>query len=451
MSQYDCDLFVVGAGSGGVRAARMAAAQGLKVVVAEAAELGGTCVNLGCIPKKLLAYAARYRDEFSGAAGYGWSVAEPTLDWPTLRDAKQGEVRRLNGIYQRLLDEAGAEVIRGHARLAGPDVVAVGERRWRARNILLATGGQPWAPAVPGCEHLTVSDELFHLPELPRRLLVVGGGYIALEMASIFSGLGCSVEVVYRGELFLRGFDVELRQQLLAALERRGVKVSLNTELTGLEKKPDGALEVSLSGGEQRTVDLALAATGRRPRLAGLGTEALALAQTESGHLRVDRGFRTSQPGIFAVGDLIGGPELTPMALEEAMAVVHQLVTGEERAVEYSEIPTAVFSLPELATVGLTEEEARRQHGEVAVYTSHFTPLRHTLTGSGERTWMKLLVDPASDRVLGAHMLGEDAAEIIQGLAVALKAGATKASFDRTLGIHPTAAEEFVTMRQRTR
>lgn len=451
VSQYDCDLFVIGAGSGGVRAARMTATHGRRVMIAERDAFGGTCVNLGCIPKKLFSYAAHYHDDLRDAPSYGWEVNGLSFDWPTLRDNKNREIERLNGIYQRLLEQAGVQVVRGHARLVDPHTVAVGDQHYRAREILLATGGVPWVPEIPGREHMLVSDDVFHLPVLPRRLLVVGGGYIALELASIFNGLGCATEIAYRGELFLRGFDVELREQLAVEMAARGLVLSFNTEVREVVRTSAGELSVTLNTGERRTVDAVLAATGRSPNIADLGLDRVPLALTDKGHLQVDAEFRTSEPSILAVGDMIGGPELTPVALAEGMAVADRIGTGNCYSVDYENIPTAIFSLPNVATVGLSEEEALKRYGEVAIYSSRFTSLRHSLTGKPEKTFMKLVVEPVSDRVLGAHMLGAEAGEIIQGLAVALKAGATKRIFDQTIGIHPTAAEEFVTMRQRTR
>lgn len=449
--KYDFDLFVIGAGSGGVRAARMTAAYGKRIAVAERAALGGTCVNVGCIPKKLFSYGAHFPDDFRDAAGYGWQLEAPHFDWQTLRDNKDREIQRLNGVYQRLLEQAGVELIRGHARLLDPHTVEVEGQAYSAEHILIATGGVPWLPDIPGREHVLISDDLFSLPELPRRVLLVGGGYVAVEFAGIFNGLGCATELAYRGELFLRGFDNEIRQQLAAEMRAKGIVLSFNADVESIEKLTDGELRVNLKDGSFREVDAVLYATGRRPHLAGLGMDRVPLERTEAGFLKVDSQFRTSEPSILAIGDVIGGLELTPVALAEGMAVARMIGEGQPAAMDYDNIATAVFSLPNLATVGLSEEAARERCAEVAVYTSRFTSLKNTLSGNTEKTFMKLVVDPVSDRVLGAHMLGADAGEIIQGLAVAIKAGATKSCFDQTIGIHPTAAEEFVTMRQRTR
>lgn len=452
MSQYDFDLFVIGAGSGGVRAARMTAAYGKRVAVAERGALGGTCVNVGCVPKKLFVYGAHYQEDFEDAAGYGWNLeGRARFDWATLRDNKTCEIERLNGIYQRLLENAGVELVRGHARLLDCHTVAVEGREYSAETILIATGGRPWVPEFPGSEHVVVSDDVFYLPQLPRRVLVVGGGYIAVEFAGIFNGLGCETELLYRGPLFLRGFDTELREQLAAEMVKKNIALNFNSDVQSIDKQENGELLVTLKDGSVKTADLVLYATGRRPNLAELGSDVVSLEQSEGGYLRVDQQYRTSEPSILAIGDVTGGMELTPVALAEGMAVARRLGTGEDQSVDYDNIATAIFSQPNLATVGLSEDAARERYGEISVFTSQFTHLKHTLTGNPEKTFMKLVVDKASDRVVGAHMLGAEAGEIIQGLAVALKAGATKACFDSTIGIHPTAAEEFVTMRDPVR
>ncbi|TFZ03308.1 glutathione-disulfide reductase [Ramlibacter rhizophilus] len=451
MNEFDCDLFVIGGGSGGVRAARMAAQRGARVVLAEAAALGGTCVNVGCIPKKLYSYAAEYSDHFADAAGFGWELDAPRFDWDTLKTRRAAEISRLNGVYEHLLRTAGVRIERGWAQLAGAHTVQVelgGElRRHRARHILLATGGTPWVPDFPGRELVITSDQVFDLAPFPRRLVIVGGGYIACEFASIFQGLGAQVTQLVRGEQILRGFDEDVRPFIAHEMRKHGVDLRLRSDLRSVVRA-NGHLAVSLQDGEVLPADAVLFATGRSPNTAGLGLEAARVRQDEHGAVEVDEHYRTSVPGIHAIGDLTARVQLTPVALAEAMALVDHLFGGGTRSVGYECIPTAVFTHPNIGTVGLTESEARERLGAIAVFRTEFRPLRHTLSGSTERTLMKLVVDCASDRVVGLHMVGAEAGEIVQGFAVAMKAGATKAVFDATIGIHPTAAEEFVTMRE---
>lgn len=447
MSGLEFDLFVIGAGSGGVRAARMAAQRGARVAVAESAALGGTCVNLGCIPKKLYSYAAHYREGFEEARGYGWPVQAPALDWPLLKANRANEIARLNGIYDNLLSAAGATVVRGRAVLAGPNEVAVGELRFRARHILVATGGWPAVPELPGSELGITSNEMFDLPEVPRRLVVVGGGYIACEFASIFRGLGSEVTQLIRGPQLLRGFDHDVREFLSREMVKKGVHLRTGVSAAAIERTREG-LQVSTGSTAPVAADAVLFATGRRPNTAGLGLEALGVRQRENGAIVVDEHYRTSIPSILALGDVTDRVQLTPVALAEAMVVVDHLFGAGTRRLDYELIPTAVFTHPNVGTVGLTEAQARERYGEVRIFRSDFRPLVHTLSGSSERTFVKLVVDAASDRVVGLHMVGTDAGEIVQGFAVAMKAGATKAQFDATIGIHPTAAEEFVTLRE---
>lgn len=452
MSGFDCDLFVVGGGSGGVRAARMAAQRGARVVLAEAAALGGTCVNVGCIPKKLYSFAAHFAQDFRDAAGFGWEVGEPRFDWQRLRTNRAREITRLNGVYAHLLQSAGVEVVRGWATLCDAHTVQVqttgGPQRWRARHILLATGGTPSVPELPGREHVLTSDHMFDLEPFPRRLAVVGGGYIACEFASIFRGLGSSVIQLYRGEQVLRGFDRDVRHFLAQEMRRHGVDLRLHADVRAVQRKA-GALHLALADGSTLAVDAVLYATGRVPNVAGLGLEVARVQQGRDGAIVVDAHHRTSVPSIHAVGDVTARLQLTPVALAEAMVVVDRLFgDGRRPALDYELVPTAVFTHPNIGTVGLTEAQARQRLGAVQVFKSEFRPLKHTLSGHGERTLMKLVVDSASDRVVGLHMVGPDAGEIVQGFAVAMKAGATKAVFDGTIGIHPTAAEEFVTMRE---
>jgi glutathione reductase (NADPH) len=458
MSSQDVDLFVIGAGSGGVRGARVAAALGARVAVAEERHLGGTCVNVGCIPKKLFSYGAHARDEIEDARAYGWDVAEPTLDWPRLITNKNREIARLNGVYQRLLEGRGVEVMLGRATLEDAHTVAVTAAdgtvsRRTARHVLVATGGTPQRPSFPGAELAMVSDDVFYLPKRPDRLLVIGGGYIAVEMAGIFQGYGSRVTLAYRGALFLRGFDRDVRTHLDAEMRHRGVDLRFRTEVASLARRADGAIDAVLTTGETLVVDAVLAAIGRAPNARGLGLEAAGVELDARGAVRVDGRFRTSARSIYAVGDVIDRVQLTPVALAEAMIVAQNLFAAAKRSPDYEFIPSAVFSTPPVGTVGLTEDEARaealQRGGAVDIYRSTFTPLKHTLTGRREKTLMKLVVERDTDRVVGVHVVGPDAGEIVQGFAVALKLGATKAQLDSTIGIHPTAAEELVTMRER--
>jgi glutathione reductase (NADPH) len=451
MDDFDCDLLVVGGGSGGVRAARMAAQRGARVMLAEAAALGGTCVNVGCIPKKLYSYAAAFADEFSDAAGFGWDLPVTSFDWQRLKRNRAQEIARLNGVYEQLLRSAGVQLLRGWATLCDPHTVQVqvagDKQRRRARHILLAAGGTPSVPHFPGREHVLTSDQMFDLEPFPRRLVVVGGGYIACEFASIFRGLGAQVTQLYRGEQVLRGFDDDVRQFIAGEMRKHGVDLRLRSDVASIERT-GGELAVTLAGGEVLAADSVLYATGRVPNVAGLGLEAVGLQQSPHGAVVVDDRFATSIPSIHAIGDLTARLQLTPVALAEAMVLVDHLFGSGQRTMSYELVPTAVFTHPAIGTVGLTEQQARERHGAVRVFRSEFRALKHTLSGNAERTLMKLVVDAASDRVVGLHMVGAEAGEIVQGFAVAMKAGATKAQFDATIGIHPTAAEEFVTMRE---
>ncbi|SEF33808.1 glutathione-disulfide reductase [Variovorax sp. NFACC27] len=448
MPTFDFDLFVIGGGSGGVRAARMAAQTGARVALAEAAELGGTCVNVGCIPKKLYSYAAGYAESFEEAAGYGWKLPEaPQFDWAHLKAQRAKEITRLNGIYASLLKNAGVTLVTGWAQLVGPHTVEIGGKRHTARHLLVATGGTPFVPDIQGREHVVTSDAMFDLDPFPKRLLVVGGGYIACEFASIFNGLGSKVTQLHRRAHLLTGFDDDVRQFLANEMGKAGVDVRLNCEATSVTRGPDG-LTVTLARGQQIEADTVLFATGRVPNTQGLGLEAAGVKLDERGAIAVDAHYRSSVPSIYAVGDVSTRVQLTPVALAEAMVVVDELFGKGKRRLDYEFIPTAVFTHPNIGTCGYTELEARAKFGEVTVFSSEFKSLRHTLSGSSERTFMKLVVEKTTDRVLGLHMVGADAGEIVQGFAVAMRAGATKAIFDGTVGIHPTAAEEFVTMRE---
>jgi glutathione reductase (NADPH) len=448
---YDVDLFVVGAGSGGVRAARMAAQRGVRVAVAEAGALGGTCVNVGCIPKKLYSYAAHYAEAFEESHGFGWVGEAPTLDWAKLKANRVTEIARLNGIYGNLLQTAGARLMQGWATLVDAHTVAVdtaaGRELVTARSIVIATGGQPFVPEFEGSELVVTSDAVFDLEPFPKRLLVVGGGYIACEFASIFNGLGSKVTQLYRGEQVLRGFDHDVRPFIASEMRKAGVDLQLNTDVKSVARQGE-ALVVTLTDGRTLEVDTVLYATGRVPRVQGLGLEALGVAQADSGAVKVSADYQSSVPSVYALGDVTARVQLTPVALGEAMVLVDHLFGDGQRSMGYDYIPTAVFTHPNIGTVGDTEAQARATYGEVLVFRSEFKALRHTLSGSSERSLVKLVVDKASDRVVGLHMVGPDAGEVVQGFAVAMKMGATKAQFDSTIGIHPTLAEEFVTLRQ---
>jgi glutathione reductase (NADPH) len=445
---YDFDLFVIGAGSGGVRAARFAAGFGAKVAVAESRYLGGTCVNVGCVPKKLLVYSAHFADQFAQAKGFGWALQEANFDWPTLIANKNREISRLNGIYRNLLISSGVTLLESHARLLDAQHVEVDGKTYSAKSILLATGGWPQKPDIPGIEYAITSNEVFFLKQFPKRVLVVGGGYIAVEFASIFHGMGATTSLLYRGELFLRGFDGAVRAHLKDELSKSGVDLQFNTDITRIDKQADGSLLATLQDGRQLACDTVFYATGRRPMLDNLGLENTKVELDERGYVRVNELYQSSEPSILAIGDMIGRVQLTPVALAEGMAVARRLFKPEQyRPVDYQLIPTAVFSLPNIGTVGLSEEQARAAGHNIKVFESRFRPMQLSFSDSQEKTLMKLVVDADSDRMLGCHMVGPDAGEIIQGMAVALKAGATKQHFDDTMGIHPTAAEEFVTMR----
>ena len=456
MQTFDFDLFVIGGGSGGVRAARMAGQRGAKVAVAEVADMGGTCVNVGCIPKKLYSYAAHFADSFEESHGFGWEGAAPTLNWETLKKNRAKEISRLNGIYVNLLDGAGVKIIKGWARLIDAHTVEVGTQQYTAKNILISTGGTALVPAVAGHEHVMTSDSMFDLTPFPKRLLVVGGGYIACEFASIFNGLGSHVTQVHRGDKVLTGFDEDVRSFIATEMLKTGVNFKFKTEVESITKTAHG-LQVKIKGDasdDERsvTVDTVLYATGRIANASGLGLGAVGVEVTAAGAIKVNEQYQTSVPHIYAVGDVTARVQLTPVALGEAMVVVDQLfgpAAGKPpRSMSYDFIPTAVFTHPNIGTVGYSESQARDKFDKVSVYRADFKSLKHTLSGSTERTLMKLLVDDDTDRVVGLHMVGPDAGEVVQGFAVAMKAGATKAVFDSTIGIHPTMAEEFVTMRE---
>jgi glutathione reductase (NADPH) len=445
---HDFDLFVIGAGSGGVRAARFAAGFGARVAVAESRYLGGTCVNVGCVPKKLLVYGAHFSEDFEHAKGFGWTVGERRFDWPTLIANKNREIGRLNDIYRKMLVDSGVKLLEGHARIVDAHRVEVDGEQFTAERILIATGGWPMIPDIPGHEHAISSNEVFFLEQLPKRVIVVGGGYIAVEFAGIFNGLGAETTQLYRGELFLRGFDDSVREHLSEEMRKKGVNLQFKADIARIDKQANGSLVATLKDGRELAADCILYATGRRPMLDNLGLENTSVALRDDGFIQVDEQYQTSEPSILALGDVTGRVQLTPVALAEGMAVARRLFKPEQyRPVDYRHIPTAVFSQPAIGTVGLTEQEAEAKGHSLKLFESRFRPMNLSLTEDPEKTYMKLVVDADTDAVLGCHMVGPQAGEIIQGLAIAIKAGASKQMFDETIGVHPTAAEEFVTMR----
>ena len=447
MPEYDFDLFTIGAGSGGVRASRLAGGLGRRAAVCEIDRLGGTCVNRGCIPKKFYAYAAHFAEDFEDARAFGWAVGEAAFDWPRLVAAKTTELARLNRIYETVLDANNVTILRGRGRVVDRHTVQVGDATYTTAAILIATGGRPKMPDIPGRQHAITSDQAFDLERLPERIVIVGGGYIAVEFAGIFNGLGARVSLLYRGEQILRGFDSDVRASLAEEIPKKGIDLRLETNVTGIERR-GGRLLATTNRGQVLEADQVMFATGREANAGGLGLAAAGVGLDPGGAVVVDRLSATTVAGIHAIGDVTDRLNLTPVALYEAACLIETLYKDNPTAPDHGDVPSAVFSQPPIGTVGLTEDEARRVHGAVDVYRSRFTPLKHTITGRDERTMMKLVVAGAGGRVLGAHMVGADAPEIIQGVAIAVKAGATKAQFDATIGIHPTAAEEFVTMRE---
>ncbi|PKU25065.1 glutathione-disulfide reductase [Telmatospirillum siberiense] len=454
MSEFDYDLFIVGAGSAGVRAGRLAATSGARVAIAEERRVGGTCVLRGCVPKKLLVIGSHFAEDFADAPAYGWTVPTPSFDWPRLIAAKNRELDRLHGIYRRLLSDAGVTVLEGRAKLAGPGRIGLGSRTISAERIIVATGGWPVLPDIPGIGHAITSNEALDLPALPKRLAIVGGGYIAVEFAGLFNALGVEVTLFTRGDLPLRGFDEDVRLTLAEEMAKKGIAIRSRTRVSAIERGGDGTLRLDLvdqdgSAGRAFEADCVLYATGRHPNSRGIGLEETGVAVDELGAIRVDEFSQTSVPGIFALGDVTNRMALTPVALAEARCLIEGLYHGRPRAMDYSLVPSAVFSQPAVATVGLGEAAARQRWGEVDIYVTWFRSLRHTLTGRDEQVMMKLVVKRDDQRVVGCHMVGAEAPEIVQGLAVALTAGATKKDFDATIGIHPTVAEEWVTLREK--
>ena len=448
MTRYDFDLFTIGAGSGGVAGSRRAGSYGARVAICESVRVGGTCVLRGCVPKKLLVYGAEFADAFEDSAGYGWSLSERRFDWPRLIAAKDKELDRLNLAYIAMLRNANVEILEGHGRLIDPHTIDVAGKRYTAANIMIATGARPSLLPIPGVEHAITSNEALDLKALPRRIAIVGGGYIAVEFAGIFARLGAEVSLVIRADRILRGFDPDLRLALTEEMEARGVNIHAQAQLTRIDKGPGGLIATTLDGGVIEA-DQVMIATGRRPNTAELGLDDVGVHLNKAGAIAVDETSRSTVPNIYAVGDVTDRLNLTPVAIAEARALAETLFNNNRMIVDHNTVPSAVFSQPPIATVGLTEIAARALHGEVDIYRTRFRPIKNTLSGRSERTMMKLVVDRKTDRVLGCHMVGRDAPEIIQGLAIALTCGATKKQFDRTIGIHPTAAEEFVTMRDK--
>jgi glutathione reductase (NADPH) len=444
MQKYD--FFVIGAGSGGVRSARMAASYGAKVAIVEDHYLGGTCVNVGCVPKKLYTYASHFNYDFEDSRAYGWTVQSPTFEWSTLRDNKQTEIKRLNSIYRSILENAGVEILTGHASLLDANTVIVEGINYHADKILLATGGWPFVPEFPGSEYAITSNEIFDLERFPESILIVGGGYIAVEFAGVFAGLGAQTTLSYRSESLLKLFDKDLREKFTVELSRH-VNVKLSSEIVEIGLNESGTRNVRYADGTEDSYDCVLYATGRKPRTDNLGLENTRVKLDSRGFIEINEDFQTAEPSVYALGDVIGRVALTPVALAEGMNLARNLFAEKSTTVDYSNIATAVFSHPNLATVGLTEEAALAEGKQIDVYESDFKHLKHTISGREERTYMKIIVEKSSDQVLGMHMMGTDAGEIIQGFAAAMKCGITKEQLESTIGIHPTAAEEFVTMR----
>ncbi|WP_417503389.1 glutathione-disulfide reductase [Marinomonas gallaica] len=441
---YQYDLFVIGAGSGGVRASRVAASKGFKVGVAESQALGGTCVNIGCVPKKLFVYGSEYSHIASQAKGYGWTFSEPSFDWATLRDNKSKEIERLNGIYKNLLENPGVTIHQGYGELVDAHTVKVGDEIITAERILIAVGAQPFVPEFPGNEHVLVSDDMFFLEELPKSILVVGGGYIAVEFAGICNGLGVETTLMYRGDKLLRGFDEDVRDFASNEYSRSGVNVQLNSDVAKIELQGKQK-RVMLKDGRELVFDEVLYATGRVPNTDKLNVASAGIETTKNGAIAVNDRYQSTADSVYAIGDVTDRVQLTPVAIKEAMALIGYWFDGIEPNFDYDNIPTAVFSQPPIGTVGLSEQEADRRGLDIDVYQTDFRAMKHTLSGAQERSFMKLIVDRSTDKVIGAHMIGDYAGEIIQGLGIAIKAGATKAHFDSTVGVHPTSAEEFVT------
>lgn len=450
MARYDFDLFTIGGGSGGVAASRRAGAHGARVAVCEDRDVGGTCVHRGCVPKKLLVYGAQFREAFQDAEGYGWSVQEPLFTWSKLLAAKDKELDRLRGVYARLLRDSGVTLLEGRGRVVDPHTVEVAGKLYTAERILIATGSRPYLPPdITGIEHAITSDEALSFPELPRRLAVIGAGYIGVELAGVFHGLGSKVTMLIRGASVLGGFDDDVRSFLTEEMRKKGIELMTDTFIRDIEKRAEGGVSLLTGGGETVEADAVLFATGRVPNSGGLGLVEVGVVLDARGAVVVDEWSRTSVESIYAVGDITDRINLTPVAIAEGRALAETLFNDNPTQMDHTLVPSAVFSQPPVASVGLTEQEARERHGKLDNYVTSFRPMKHTLSGRNERTMMKVVVERESNRVLGCHMVGTDAPEIIQGLAVAVKCGVTKKQLDATVGIHPTAAEEFVTLRDK--
>ena len=450
MPRYDFDMITIGAGSGGVASSRRAGSYGARVAIVEESRVGGTCVLRGCVPKKLLVYGAQFADAFADAAGFGWTVAPPKFDWPTLIGAKNKELDRLEQIYITMLKNSGVEIIEGRGVLVDPHTVEVAGRRYTAENILIATGGHPTVPDIPGIEHVISSNEALDLPKLPRKIVIVGGGYIAIEFAGIFRGFGCEVVELIRREDLLHGFDDDIRVAMAREMRTRGVEIHTRVHVARIEKDRREGYTLFTNIGQEISADLVMYATGRGPNTRGLGLDAVGVKAGENGAVMVDEWSRSTVPNIYAVGDVTDRLNLTPVAIAEGRAVAETLYNDNPIKMDHTNVPSAVFGQPPIGVVGLTEEQARKEYGDdVDIYCARFKPMKNTLSGRDERTFVKLVVDGRTDRVLGCHMLGVDAPEIIQGLAIAIKCGASKRMFDETIGIHPSTAEEFVTLREK--
>lgn len=441
------DLVVIGGGSGGVRAARMAATRGLTAAIVEDTHWGGTCVNVGCVPKKLMVYASHYAQDFEDARAYGWDVTSGGFDWPSFIAKKNAEIERLNAVYVRILENAGVVLFNGRGRIETPNQVRVGDELLHGKRILIATGGEPFVPNVPGAELAITSDQVFFLPRQPASCVIVGGGFIALEFACILAGMGSEVTLMYRSELFLRGFDLDLRQRMVTAIRHLGIDLRLSTDVEAIAQGEGGLRQITTTAGDAISAEQVFYATGRKPRTAGLWSDSVSINTAKSGEILVDANFQTSVPNIFALGDVVGRMALTPVALAEGMALVNYWLYGTPVDINYSLIPSAVFTQPNLSMVGMTEDQLIEQAIPYKAFETDFKHMKHSLTGRDERVYMKMLVHAETDKVLGVHAMGPDVGEMIQSVAVALQLGATKADFDRTIGIHPTMAEELVTLR----
>lgn len=447
MNNYDYDLFVIGAGSGGVRAARMSASYGARVGIAEERYLGGTCVNVGCVPKKLLVYASHVSEEIHNAQGFGWNIDHLSFDWSKLLKNKDTEIQRLNGIYKNLLENTGVGIINGRATIIDAHTVEIESVKYSAERILIATGGWPSLPDIPGKEYIISSNEAFFLESLPKKIIIVGGGYIAVEFAGIFNGLGVDTTVIHRGSLLLRGFDQDLRSTLAEEMQKKGIKIIFNGNINRIDKA-DEQLVASFEDGTKLKAEQIMYATGRKPMTSNLGLEGVGIELNENNAIKVNDEYQTNILSIYAIGDVTDRINLTPVALAEGMVLAKRFFANENKVIDYSDIPTCVFSQPSLGTVGLTEEQARKKYVDIDIYKSRFIPMKYSLSDNNEKTMMKMIVEKKTSRVVGVHMIGPDAGEIIQGIGIAMKASASKQDFDSTIGIHPTAAEEFVSMRE---